>query len=226
MQELKSFKIFSRFNSDKIICEGLAKDFKTFCEKNKENLRDANLRGANLEGAYLEGAYLKGANLIGANLIGAYLKGAYLRGAYLRGAYLKGAYLRGANLEGAYLEGANLEGAYLEGAYLKGAYLRGAYLKGAYLRGANLEGAKLPIFCKWGVSFICGKEKFEDNTLDTVLIKIGCKDPQSISWWDDWFASDKEFDTPRDTVDFKFIKANYEAVKAWVNIVFGDQNNG
>ncbi len=145
MEELKSFKIVSRFDSNKIICEGLAKDFKEFCKKN-----NANLEGANLEGANLEGANLRGANL----------------------------------------------------------------------RGANLEDAKMPIFCKWSVSFICQKEKFEDNTLETVLIKIGCKYPQTIAWWDEWFASDKVFDTPRDTLDFKLIRANYEAMKAYLSIVF------
>ncbi len=221
MEELKSFKIFSRFNPEKIICEGLARDFKEFCEKNKANLEGASLEGASLIDASLEGANLRGANLRGASLGGASLEGASLEGASLRGASLEGANLIDASLEGANLRGAKLEGASLRGASLEGANLRGANLIDAKLEGANLEGGYLPIFCKWNVSFICEKAKFEDNTLDTILIKIGCKDPQTIAWWDDWFNGTETFDTPRNTLAFKLIQANYEAMKVYLSIALG-----
>jgi len=166
--------------------------FEYECENNsvKETLLRASLRGVDLLGANLEGANLEGANLRGANL--------------------EGANLRGVNLEGANLEGANLRGANLEGANLEGVDLEGANLEGANLRGANLEGAKnkdlsyMPQFCKWSHSIIRNK------------IQIGCKQ-KTISEWEEFFNSDKEFDTKRDTEDFKQIQAVFESYKAYLN---------
>ena len=144
-------------------------------------------------------ANLEGATLIGANLEGATLIGANLEGANLEGATLIGANLRCANLEGANLEGANLEGANLEGANLEGATLIGATLECAI---------KVPIYCKWSIGITDG------------LIHIGCE-KRSIEEWDVFFASDKVLETPRDSEDFKRIRACYEAYKAYIKIMEG-----
>jgi hypothetical protein len=86
---MPTYKILSRYDSDKILYEAEAKNFGEFVEKAVSD--GADLGGADLGGAYLGGAYLRGANLGGANLGGAYLGGAYLRDAYLGGAYLRDA---------------------------------------------------------------------------------------------------------------------------------------
>ena len=162
--------------------------------KGKENGKRANLEGANLEGANLIGATLIGANLEGANLRGANLIGATLIGANLRDAKLIDANLRDAKLIDANLEGANLEG---------------ANLRGANLRGATLIGAiKVPIYCKWSIGITDG------------LIHIGCE-KRSIEEWDVFFASDKVLETPRDSEDFKRIRACYEAYKAYIKTMEG-----
>jgi hypothetical protein len=129
-----------------------------------------------------------GANLTGADLIDANLTGADLRGADLRGADLRGANLTGADLIDANLTGANLTG--------------------ADLRGADIENTRLPIYCKWSVSY--------NDKYDTIY--IGCK-ADTIEGWDAFFASDIVYDTPRDTDDFKRIRANYEAVRAYCLIM-------
>jgi hypothetical protein len=96
------------------------------------------------------------------------------------------------------LENANLKGAYLEGANLEGANLEGADLELAYLKNANL-----PIFCKWAFSVIDGK------------IQIGCK-TKSIEEWETFFNSEEVYSTPRNTPEFKQIKAVYLAHKAYL----------
>ena len=101
-------------------------------------------------------------------------------------------------------EGADLRSADLRSADLRSADLYGANLYGANLEGADLEGANLPMYCKWSVTY-----KSDLNT-----IKIGCKE-KTIEQWDEWFKSDEVFDTPRNSDEFKRIKANYEAVKAY-----------
>ena len=166
--------------------------------------KGANLSGANLYGAYLSGAYLSGANLYRADLSGAYLSGADLSRANLYGADLSRADLSRANLSGANLYGANLSGANLSGANLSGADLSRADLSRADLYGANLYGATMPIFCKWNThGIVDGK------------VRIGCE-TRSIKDWDSFFASDEVITTPRNTDEFKQIRAVYESYKAYL----------
>ena len=59
------------------------------------------------------------------------------------------------------------------------------------------------MYCKWRVCLVNDQ------------IKIGCK-TKSVKDWDLFFASDEEYDTPRDTQDFKRIQACYLAYKAYL----------
>jgi len=140
----------------------------------------------------------------GADLQFANLRNADLRNADLQNADLQSADLESANLQFANLRRANLQSADLESANLQFADLQNANLQFANLRRANLENAELPIFSKWNVSIISNK-----------IIKIGCKE-KTISDWDLWFASTKEFDTKRGTPEFKKIQAMYLAHKAYL----------
>ena len=130
-----------------------------------------------------------------------------LRHQNLRGANLRGADLRWANLSRADLSRANLREADLRSADLIGANLIGADLRGADLRGADLRGAvKVPMFCKWPHGITDG------------LVHIGCE-KRSVEDWDKFFASDDVIKTPRDTPEFKQIRAVYEAYKAYLNVI-------
>ena len=124
----------------------------------------------------------------------------------LSGAYLSGAYLSGADLSGADLSGAYLSGADLSRAGLSRADLSGAYLSGAGLSRADLSGAYLQPFCKWRTSIIDDK------------IKIGCK-IMTIEEWESFFNSSEEFETNRNTPDFKQIQAVYESYKVYINFL-------
>jgi len=75
-------------------------------------------------------------------------------------------------------------------------------LEGAHLEGAHLEGADLPMFCKWKINMHDGK------------IKIGCKE-MLIEEWDEFFNSNKEFETKRENYEFKRIQACYLAFKTY-----------
>jgi len=147
------------------------------------------------------------ANLEGANLIDANLRNANLEDANLRNANLINANLEGANLEDANLRNANLEDANLEDANLRNANLEDANLRNANLEGAkNIENAYLPVFCRWSVCHINGK------------IKIGCKE-KNIEEWDIFFNSNEEYETKRDTQEFKQIQAVYESYKAYLTFL-------
>ena len=103
---------------------------------------------------------------------------------------------------------ANLSGVDLSEANLSGVNLSRANLSRANLSEANLSRAiKIPIFCKWGVGIT------ENN-----LINIGCK-KMTIKEWDLFFNSDKEFETKRNTEQFKQIQATYEAYKAYLTFL-------
>ena len=52
--------------------------------------------------------------------------------------------------------------------------------------------------CKWDLLFSCNN-----------LVKIGCK-IKSIEEWEKWFAGTEEFDTKRDTEDFRKIQLCFE----------------
>jgi hypothetical protein len=172
----------------------------------RANFEGANLEDANLEGANLEDANLEGANLEGANLEGASLEGARLVRASLEGANLEGANLEGARLVGARLVGARLVGASLVRASLEGANFEGANLEGANLEDANLEDARLPIWCRWQVSY---------SSDPVSRVHIGCKS-MSVSEWDAWFSGTDVFDTSRDDERFVRIRANYLAMRAYL----------
>ena len=110
--------------------------------------------------------------------------------------------LEDAKLAGADLRYAKLEDADLRYADLRYADLRYAHLEGAHLEGAHLEGADLPMFCKWKINMHDGK------------IKIGCKE-MLIEEWDEFFNSNKEFETKRENYEFKRIQACYLAFKTY-----------
>ena len=94
-----------------------------------------------------------------------------------------------------------------ENATIKEALLK-AIESGAYLSCADLSCAvKIPIFCKWSVGIT------ENN-----LIHIGCK-KMTIKEWDLFFNSDIEFETKRNTEQFKQIQATYEAYKAYLTFL-------
>ena len=112
-----------------------------------------------------------------------------------------------ANLSWANLSGVDLSGANLSWANLSWVDLSGACLSGACLSDANLSGATMPIFCKWSShGIVDGK------------IRIGCE-IRSVEDWDSFFASDEVITTPRDTDEFKRIRAVYESYKYYLTFL-------
>lgn len=95
-----------------------------------------------------------------------------------------------------------------QGADLSGANLTHANLTHADLRGANLTGAKeidtayMPIYSKWTFSMKSDK------------LYIGCKS-KTIDEWGEWFAGTDEYDTRRESPDFKRLQVMFLAHKAY-----------
>jgi len=109
-------------------------------------------------------------------------------------------------------------------ANLTRANLDGANLYGANLTRANLDGANLPIFCKWNVTYSQKSEdlNIENYDLGKLQVKIGCKS-KTISEWDEWFKSDKEYSTKRGTFEFKQIQAAYLGIKASLEFLYSSE---
>ena len=159
------------------------------------------------ENADLRYADLSNADLSNADLSNAYLRNAYLSNADLSNADLSNAYLRNADLSNADLRYADLRYADLSNADLSNAYLRNAYLIYADLSNAkNKEQACLPIFCKWSHCIIGNK------------IGIGCKE-KTIEEWEVFFGSNEEYETSRNSEDFKQIQAVFEAYKGYLTFL-------
>lgn len=125
----------------------------------------------------------------------------------LTGADLTDTNLRYADLTNANLRYANLTDTDLRYANLTGADLTGNSLASTKLTGASLTGARMPIFCKWDYSIT-----------DNKTINIGCES-KTIEEWEQFFNSDEVLTTPRDTEEFKRIKAVFEACKAYINVM-------
>ena len=138
------------------------------------------------------------------------------------------------NLSGSNLRGSDLSGSDLSGSNLRGSNLRGSDLSGSDLSGSDLSGSDLSIYCKWSVSFIPktsvnpDSEKVLINEIDinTVLIKIGCKEPKTIADWDLWFEGTQVFDTPRSSFEFYQIKGMYLAYKAYLQTITSFKKEG
>jgi hypothetical protein len=188
------------YEGEGTVAELLAATQKLGISKFRADLSRADLSGANLSGADLSRADLSGAKLSRADLSGANLSRADLSGAKLSRADLSRADLIGAKLSRADLSGANL----IE-ANLSWTNLSWTNLIEANLSGAKLSGAKLPIWCRWIVSF----------RLDPLVVSIGCE-TRSINEWDAWFSGSEEFDTPRSDERFVRIRANYLAMRAYL----------
>ena len=156
--------------------------------------------------------YSKENNTIKETLLQALKENAYLRNADLRYADLSNADLSNADLRYADLSNADLSNAYLRYADLSNANLSNAYLRNAYLINADLSNAKnkeqacLPIFCKWSHCIIGNK------------IGIGCKE-KTIEEWEVFFGSNEEYETSRNSEDFKQIQAVFEAYKGYLTFL-------
>ena len=70
----------------------------------------------------------------------------------------------------------------------------------------DLSDADLPAYHKWTVTWRTDGR-----------ITVGCKS-KSIAEWDEWFASDEEYETPRNTADFERIEAAYQHARRMVEI--------
>jgi uncharacterized protein YjbI with pentapeptide repeats len=137
-----------------------------------------------------------------------------LREANLSESNLYKANLSESNLYKANLSESNLSEANLSESNLYKANLSESNLYKANLSEANLSEANLSIYCKWVVSYFQKLEIVKDY--NDFGVNIGCK-TKVIAEWDNFFNSSSEtFSTPRDSEDFNIIKANYEAVRAYL----------
>ena len=186
-------KFIIRNSKDDVI--GEAQSFKNFVRDNRSDLRSANLRFADLGGVDISNGNAEKADLSKSNL-------------------------RFADRRSAEFECANLQGADLSGANLQGADLSGANLQGANLQGVNVKNCTVSMYNKHSISIQLRNPNIEKQDVGKIKIIIGCK-TKTIAGWDKWFASDEEFETPRNSFEFKQIHGMYEAYKSYIMTVWG-----
>ena len=94
-------------------------------------------------------------------------------------------------------------GGYFRGGEFRGGYFLGGEFRGGYFLGGEFRGGVMGSFSKWFVGLT-----YEGN------IKIGCK-TMTVQEWDKWFKGKEEFETKRNTPEFKRIYASYLSIKAY-----------
>jgi len=98
-----------------------------------------------------------------------------------------------------------VENAIKQNANLSYANLSSADLSYADLSSADLSSAvKVSMHCKW-----------THGITNENLIHIGCE-KRTVKEWDAFFKSDEVISTKRNTIEFKQIRAVYEAYKAYL----------
>jgi len=115
--------------------------------------------------------------------------------------------------EGGRWEGGLWEGGIWVGGRWEGGTWRNGIWRNGIWRNGRWEGGRWEGGL-WEGGFRIPMSKWFVTVSNDKLVKIGCK-VKTIPEWDEWFAGSEEFDTPRDSEEFKLIRANYEAVKAF-----------
>ena len=98
-----------------------------------------------------------------------------------------------------------------EGEVWKGGIWEGGVWKGGVWEGGVWKGGV------WEGGITSIKSKYIP-LIDGNIIKIGCKD-KTIEEWDKWFAGTENFETKRNTIEFKMIYAHYCAIKEYIRIL-------
>ena len=134
-----------------------------------------------------------------------------LRDCNLNDINLSGSTFRGSDLSFSRACRSNFRNADLSKSKLVHCDFTGSDFTGVTLNGSDTAGANLPIYCKW------------DFSIKGNMIFIGCQQ-RTMEEWDNFFSPEcKEvIKTPRDSEEFKRIRAMYEAHKAYIKIMGGN----
>ena len=123
--------------------------------------------------------------------------GSWEDGIWEDGSWEGGIWKRGVWKEGTWEHGTWKDGIWKDGIWKDGIWESGFWEGGSWEGGYKHIG-----FCKWKVYF--------NETKNTV--KIGCKE-KMVDEWEEWFASDKEYETKRGTDSFKKIEESYKIAR-------------
>lgn len=87
-----------------------------------------------------------------------------------------------------------------------------------------VDHTQFPLFSKHNITYYSNtynEAKFEDMNLSDIVIMIGCKH-KTIKEWDYFFSNEcsEEYETKRDTKEFKRIKAHYKAFKIYLEEIY------
>lgn len=179
-----------------LLHEGEAESFKAFVEQKKSNLIGANLRWSGLQWVDLRSANLRQSNLECVDL-------------------------RYSSLESANLFRVNLRCADLRYADLRQSDLKYADLRSANLEGANTQNTIIPIYSNRLFGIKLPNPNIESQNVFKIEISIGCKE-KTISEWDEWFAGDEVYETPRNSFEFRQIEGMYKAYREYIMTVWGE----
>ncbi len=155
---------------------------------------DGNWEGGNWKGGNWEGGNWKGGN---------WESGTWMRGIWKSGAWKSGDWYSGTWCDGTWEGGTWYNGAWKDGTWMSGVWYGGAWRGGKWLNGF--------VF----VETSCNCQLFLNNT--TNEIKIGCKIKTAADWYK-WFDSNEEYDTPRNSKEFKQI---YKAFLYVIEVLLG-----
>ena len=127
----------------------------------------------------------------------------WIKGIWKSGTWESGIWEYGLWESGVWESGLWKSGIWKSGLWKSGTWEDGTWKAGTWESGTWKSGERVPM-CRWEV-FSVGLKS----------IRIGCE-VKTIEEWDSFFDGEEVLHTPRNTEEFKLIRANYEAVKAFL----------
>jgi len=172
-------------------------------------IKDADVKNAIIEldenGSviWIKGIWKSGTWESGIWEYGLWESGVWESGLWKSGTWESGIWESGLWESGVWESGLWKSGIWKSGLWKSGTWEDGTWKAGTWESGTWKSGERVPM-CRWEV-FSVGLKS----------IRIGCE-VKTIEEWDSFFDGEEVLHTPRNTEEFKLIRANYEAVKAFL----------
>jgi hypothetical protein len=145
---------------------------------------------------------------------GIWKSGTWESGTWVSGTWESGIWKLGLWESGTWESGLWKSGTWVDGTWKSGTWKLGTWKSGTWEYGTWESGTWEYGTWKGGESAL--KSKYTPFINFDLSVSIGCK-TMTIEDWVEWFEnSTEEFETPRNTPEFKMIRAHFYAVKAYV----------
>ena len=155
-------------------------------------------------GDWYGGTWLRGTWKNGVWINGNWYCGTWETGAWADGTWHKGSWMKGTWCDGTWCDGNWHSGIWFDGTWRDGMWYGGTWEGGVWSGGRWVTGV-------WKGAF-AQHQRFRHSPILNIdkTITIGSR-RKTRDEWDVWFTGTEEYDTPRDSEEFKLLIANYKS---------------